>query len=178
MKYVVATEFGPGNIDNPENLNQLPEAMTHRYNQYCSNGAWSSECVNSFWGYMQGILEPDRNGLANYQAVMKDYLTSASTLAQTIINSPKAGGCTNPDGSEQVCGWATIISGPLNTCLSSNPNCWPQNPGVQQYEFGNTAYVTPLRPSGAEFIVLTAVEQETLCMQWGLDPSCSLLQIH
>jgi len=176
MKYVAATEFGPGNIDNPENLNQLQDAMTHRYNQYCGSGAWSSGCVNSFWGYMQGILNPDGKGLANYQAVMNEHPSSVSTVAQTILSSPGAGGCTKSDGSEQVCGWATITSGPLLTCLSSNPNCWPQNPGVQQYEFGNTAYITPLK-SGAEFIVLSANEQAALCINWGLDPSCSLLQI-
>jgi RHS repeat-associated protein len=54
MEYVVATEFPDAMKyqDSP-----LFKAMTRRYYQYCSDGAWTVECIQSFWGYMQGILE-------------------------------------------------------------------------------------------------------------------------
>jgi len=176
MEYVLATELGPGNIDNPDtNLPHLREAMGNRYYEFCSEGAWTVECLRSFWGYMQGVLHPDSsNASINYQTAKRDHSSSLSALADNVLSSNH--GC----GPTDVCAWATIISGSsqLFTCLLSNPNCWAQNPNVQQWSFGNVAYISWLH-SGSAFIVLSIAEQENICTNplWSLPRTCSLLEI-
>jgi len=158
--------------------------MSNRYYEFCSGGAWTAKCVNSFWAYMQGLLHPNSNALANYHAAMDQHSSNVSAVAQTVLDSKQGcGDSTNP----RVCGWATIFppdpdvpeSGQLYKCLKSNPGCWPQNPGVQQWSFGNIAYVQWLRDSNSAFIVLTINEQEKICTnsKWNLPSSCSLLDI-
>ena len=62
MDYIVATEFGDSLLEvwkeNTE-ARRLFEAMTRHYWQYCKGGKWTPTCVQSFWGYHEGILNVD-----------------------------------------------------------------------------------------------------------------------
>ena len=43
-----------GNVNDPRVL----EMMTRRYYQFCTNGPWSTSCLNGFWGYFQAVRSP------------------------------------------------------------------------------------------------------------------------
>jgi hypothetical protein len=61
MEYLVETEFNWSilnkNVMTPNTQGyNLFEAVTRNYNQHCSSGAWSGNCLNNFWAYHQGPL--------------------------------------------------------------------------------------------------------------------------
>jgi hypothetical protein len=51
LNHELGTELGP-------NAHHAPlDALINQYNTYCSGGAWSTECLNKFWGYSHVIRE-------------------------------------------------------------------------------------------------------------------------
>jgi len=88
------------------------EAMTHKYNQFCGSGAWSSRCFSGFLAYYEPILTlltPQskiddilKYDLYNMEPGGEVYITTA----QSVMNNPGIGGQTGNTPT----GWVTLNS--------------------------------------------------------------------
>jgi RHS repeat-associated protein len=83
MEYIVNTEFSSEQLENvQDSTTLLTKSITRKYYQFCSSDPWGADCVQSFWGYMQGITD--------YFAD-PDYYTSkeneqSTSIANAILN--------------------------------------------------------------------------------------------
>jgi hypothetical protein len=85
------------------------EAMTRKYNQYCSGGAGTAMCIRAFWAYWQPMIN-----LFNSPSLQKnirglfvsEQRTDFMNAAIRVLNNPNLGG---QDG-HLPSGWATINS--------------------------------------------------------------------
>ena len=111
----------------------LFKAMSHKYNQYCDGGnTWSETCVQSFWGYPEGVLTGNTGSFPD----QKDM--AAAILDQT--KAPHGGfsndghGCGQYNGVLSFCGWANFIHSSNSQDLVSTlhdtytPSCELSNP--------------------------------------------------
>ncbi len=111
LAYIIATEF-LGSLGA-----SLPwiEAMTRRYWNFCSSGAFSVNCFNGFWAYMEGTVRYKQD-LFNYwflqNAEYQNVFEEAQKIAWSILHpaeknsyriSPAMNSCTS-----QKCDWALI----------------------------------------------------------------------
>lgn len=117
LMMLVNHEFGNlygGDLSAPNDLPpKVRELIIRRYNEYCSGGAWSATCLNSFWAYSEPITNvvssvPDvsQSAIDNLREHPR-YSTHATQLANTaheIFNSPNLGG----ENKTRPFHWATV----------------------------------------------------------------------
>jgi hypothetical protein len=80
MEYVTRSECTKATCYSSDS--PLFKAMMHKYNSYCGGGnTWSMNCVQSFWGYPQGILTGDTGGYESN--------SSTENMAVAICSGPQ-----------------------------------------------------------------------------------------
>ncbi|MCZ7672018.1 MAG: RHS repeat-associated core domain-containing protein [Chloroflexi bacterium] len=60
------------------------DVIINQYNAYCSNGSWSTTCLNTFWGYSQVVRNGTLTGDGSERLPAIDDLVAA--LADSILN--------------------------------------------------------------------------------------------
>lgn len=68
------------------------EAATRKYNEYCAAGAWTAECINSFWAYYQAILEAGRSVDRIARFGGERYFSTYVSAAREVTRSPSLRG--------------------------------------------------------------------------------------
>lgn len=133
---ILYSEFG-SQIDDA-----ATEAATRMYNEYCSAGSWSSECISKFWSYYEGTRT--NKGIEKVNNFNSGNITVAGVQQVDIIDSYKS--IANDMVNHQVTldGGKTFITGgrewdrPFEWCNL----CLDNVPSFSKYsEGGNWMYI-------------------------------------
>ncbi|WP_320447927.1 RHS repeat-associated core domain-containing protein [Candidatus Roseilinea sp. NK_OTU-006] len=136
------------------------EAMTRKWNQFCSDGAWSASCYNGFWGYYQPIRDAatSRDKLQNILDAnlynSKLYGDVFIRLAGDVINNPALGGQRADRPSE----WVTLFK--------SNGDTYNRALQLTMGPASTQAFYIYNYPSGNPppiFLILSPDQQKNLC---------------
>ncbi len=153
----------------------IVDATTHKYNQFCSAGSFSADCLNKFWGY----YEPIRT-VANNESTRNDILylniykcpphnkpykgEALLKYGDDIVNRKSIGG----QSLDVVSEWVTIKQ-------EKNP--------IAYYLFLSNVKATYRRDfngngKGRIFLVMSPNEQNSNCADVGLGAGCNLTGAH
>ena len=173
MEYVVATEYGVG----IGNYSALDEAMTRRYHQYCSSGgAWSSDCMIGFWGYMEmsyvGRTPEGAQELINHTnkvIEIKDVSAKAGEIFSPANEDWKSE-CTNVN----LCHWATIDPRRNNNFYN---NYFDPFRYVGGYIESAYFYAYPTGYNDQILVVLNMNQVLEWCSDYGYATSCSIVNL-
>ncbi|MEW5985320.1 MAG: RHS repeat-associated core domain-containing protein [Chloroflexota bacterium] len=152
LAFLLSQEVGDL-IDNP----LVEEAITRRWNEYCSGGGWSASCVNNFWAY----YSPMHNLYASstLQSAFTDVTTWVGYVddAYRVAHTPGLGGWQ----ADRPWGWATFTN-------LANPQTFDRfkDGGLTQGGGSDQAYsASQYIENGVYklFLVLSPDQQATLC---------------
>jgi RHS repeat-associated protein len=99
LAFVVASEYIGSIGDDPD----MRAAVTRRYRTYCGEGAFSGRCLNSFWAYMQGIINGEVSKYKYYTSHTDLWRRSSATAQDILSQPPDPHACTGA-----ACDWVTI----------------------------------------------------------------------
>ena len=172
LAFVIVTEFlGAHGADQ-----DIIEAMTRRYHEYCSGGAWSASCFNGFWGYMQAfhsggdidallnwVISPDEAHVNNWDiAIQIAYAIRHPNEVNDFGITASMNECYG-----HRCDWVTI-SDPANGSLSDENSLFHHIDEL----FRGSHHGWLIYPEGADyFLVLTVSQVQSLCPGGG---NCNL----
>jgi len=86
---------------------EIIETATRKYNQFCSGGTWTADCLQGFWGYSQVIREATKQYMFDKirNTNLKGLYDGAFMgLARSVMTNPQLGGQRSDRPSE----WATL----------------------------------------------------------------------
>ena len=140
-------------------------AATAKWQQYCSAGWGTANCLNGFWGYYQATIDISKstslqqqyldNNLNNLTYYGDVYIREAGNM----ISSP-----TIPIANNTPIGWANVKS---TSSVASALNI-----GVSYrqayYDGGSTLWI---------FFVVSGEEQDNICSKLNQSPGCNLSNI-
>lgn len=135
------------------------EAVTRKYNTFCSDGARSVTCLNGFWGYYQ----PIRNAQYMLGEILdNDLYNFPSTLggdiyireAPLVMKNPSIGG----QGGDLPSEWVTIKK-------SANPTTYGKLVNSLSVGVGDAQvmYYRKDESAGELFLVLTINQNKSQC---------------
>jgi hypothetical protein len=128
MEYYVAKETGKGRLSLPDS--KLFTAITRKYYEYCDGNPWSATCVQSFWGYIEGI----RNG---YELNENEKTQNHIAMASAILHPGQSYIGIGTNHYKIMEEW-TMGCGNLGLCEWSNPG--KNVIGAIQKDFNFTPY--------------------------------------
>ena len=118
MILVLSAEFSPLiNQSQDGHPDDAIEAVTRKYNEFCSGGSWTAECFNGFWAYIHPITDvlvnPSMlNNLANNPRYYdSEELAKYESLASEVLHNPELGGYMKDRPSD----WANASVSLANT---------------------------------------------------------------
>lgn len=92
-------------------LPELLEAITRKYNQFCSGGPWTAECFNGFWSYSHPLTNVVSPHASIRAAAIKNirtnsryttHLAGLRQIARQIMNNKSLGGHRDDRPSDWV----------------------------------------------------------------------------
>ena len=151
MDYVAANEFTPEQLENPDQSTTMQMyAMARRYYQYCSDDPWGASCVQSFWGYVQGLVYY----FDNPETYVNKQNEVSASIASAILNPGQAAYVMSPKynpievkidqsiadegcSTNGLCEWALFPGSWIDTIFS---NYAENGKSFNSGEYGNTTY--------------------------------------
>ena len=168
MNYVTSSECMSGACTSS---GETFKAMMHKYNEHCSGGAWSPECIQSFWGYPQGILTGDPR---SFPVTPTTENMAAAILDQTGAShggfANDGHGCGQYDnGIMPYCDWANFTDNPGSQDLVSTlhdkytPTCVLTTDCSFVSEFGATSFWIHYQGGDKFFVVMDRRTKDIYC---------------